>query len=164
MNEDTGGTVLPRTRRALASKNRVAALFLAQDGRCFHCTEPMADTPHPMMRNGWTREHVYPRARYRRMGNNVVLAHAECNSAKGGRPPTPEEVEKARLIYGLMGLEAFVSRPAGYHEGVPVANGGLVAKSAASEVVAVFKVPIAERVIKAYWHDGEIVRIKQREG
>lgn len=82
----------------------IAAIYLAQQGRCFHCTKPMlmsacvrsASGNH---NNGWTREHVTPRSKGGRRGyKNVVLAHAKCNHRRGNADPTPDMVERHARI------------------------------------------------------------------
>lgn len=86
-------------------------LFEAQGTLCFHCDEPMlAAVPRGGdRRQGWTREHVYPRATGgNTLGNNIVLAHASCNNDKGSRDPTQAEIEKAIGIYASLGLTAFI--------------------------------------------------------
>lgn len=88
-------------------------LWETQEGKCFHCGEPMVFT-----RNGAyglpkatlaTREHLYPhRTSGRDLHNNIVLAHAKCNHARGCKEPTPDEITKAKAIYMILGLTPFV--------------------------------------------------------
>lgn len=60
-------------------------------------------------KEGWTREHVFPRAVWPGMANNIVLAHKPCNQKKASRAPTRLEIERARVIYQSMGLIAFIA-------------------------------------------------------
>lgn len=89
----------------------LCALWEAQDGCCFHCDRPMifvrgAGFPKGDMA---TREHVYPRSTQgRNLHNNIVLAHSGCNNERGCRAPTDLELSKAKAIYAVMGMTAFV--------------------------------------------------------
>lgn len=61
-------------------------LLWAQDGRCGICGEPMDQYDV-------TTEHVWPRGQRGFNGpGNVVAAHRDCNSWKGGRRPTGCEI------------------------------------------------------------------------
>lgn len=106
----------------------ISRLFEAQDGKCFHCLRWMRDTPwresNPF---GWTREHVFPKARGGRgMGNNVVLAHKSCNVARGSPTPTDVEIIRTIRIYRSIGLKPFdmLSPP----EGVKAQIAAIVAR------------------------------------
>ncbi len=133
----------------------VGRLFEAQRGLCFCCDRPMVRAKFPIASRtlGWSREHVYPRARLSApLHNNVVLSHPACNAARGSRPPTEAELAKARAIYAALGLIAFTEEVnrSGHHERRPVpkvkwawplAAGDVVARAASGEVVAVFRCP-----------------------
>ena len=84
-------------------------LFNAQQGLCFHCAQPM--TRRQDQERGWTREHVFPRARsgYLLL-NNVVLAHPHCNQEKDDREPTKMEIDRAAMIYSILNLIPFDDR------------------------------------------------------
>lgn len=85
-------------------------LYRAQHGRCFHCLQPMVEIPFRigLVPNGWTREHVFPRARGSSgIGNNFVLAHQRCNLQRGSRMPTDIEIIRTIRLYREIGLEAF---------------------------------------------------------
>lgn len=60
--------------------------------------------------DGVTREHVYPRAMRLALHHNIVLAHPNCNSRRGSRAPTEEEIAKTIAIYQRMGYAAFITR------------------------------------------------------
>jgi len=93
----------------------LCALWEAQDGKCFHCDEPMffMKSPASVDKKLATREHLYPVSKGgSRFRNNVVLAHALCNSQRGAPDePTPKEKAKAMVIYSLLGLTAFKQPP-----------------------------------------------------
>lgn len=89
------------------------ALWQAQAGKCFHCDGPMIFRRRSNAEIGLyaTREHIYPISTYEASGlhNNIVLAHARCNGARGAPAvPSPMEVVKGKEIYAKLGLEAFV--------------------------------------------------------
>jgi hypothetical protein len=78
----------------------IAALFEIQDGRCFHCGEPMlrgVDQQRDKKR-GWSREHIVPKAQAPGLHGNIVLAHPSCNAKRADRLPTVEEVARAWAI------------------------------------------------------------------
>lgn len=83
----------------------IAAIYMAQEGRCFHCTRPMLmsaavkKAKNCSYNDGWTREHVIPRSKGGRRGwQNVVLAHAKCNHKRGDTDPTSEMLKRADRI------------------------------------------------------------------
>ena len=80
----------------------LSRLFLAQQGICFHCHEPMLWNPTaPSGRRhkfGWTREHLVPRSKGGGNGENIVLAHKKCNEKRGNTPPTEEMLARAKAI------------------------------------------------------------------
>lgn len=76
------------------------ALLKAQDGLCYLCREPFTKALPP------TTEHVIPKARGGGNAGNILLACSPCNSAKGDRLPTPEE-----MAY-LAAVNAILERPA----------------------------------------------------
>jgi len=80
--------------------------FLAQKRLCFHCHEPMKPTPVRKKRNGdydkgWTREHIVPKSKGGRKGDNIVLAHYKCNQERGNVDPTLEMIERAKVINAI---------------------------------------------------------------
>lgn len=83
----------------------VARLYLAQRGRCFHCSSPMLmgsaqKKKSGKFNDGWTREHVVPRSKGGvKSYVNVVLAHAWCNMQRGNTDPTPWMLEKHKSIW-----------------------------------------------------------------
>jgi hypothetical protein len=90
---------------------RILDLILeAQGNLCFHCDKPMMppgmEAPRGKQRN---REHVYPRARHRWLVNNQVWAHERCNTLRGSKPPTAAMIAKAKALYAVLGLTAFLN-------------------------------------------------------
>jgi 5-methylcytosine-specific restriction endonuclease McrA len=63
---------------------------------CYLCSDPITIGPassHPL---ALTIDHVLPTAQGGRDDEeNLRPAHRACNSAKGGRAPTPSELERA---------------------------------------------------------------------
>lgn len=82
---------------ALQKKDFVAA----QGGGCFYCGQPFSKRNRP------TRDHLFPRCMGRDLMFNKVMVHAKCNQAKGDRMPTAEEVERARVVYTILGLPSW---------------------------------------------------------
>ena len=76
-------------------------LYQAQQGRCFHCLEPMLDrvwTRGKRGEKGWTQEHVIPRSQGGGRAGNVVLAHRLCNGRRGNQPLSDIDLARARMI------------------------------------------------------------------
>jgi hypothetical protein len=75
----------------------IAALFEIQDGRCFHCGEPMlrGSAQQRDKKRGWSREHIVPKAQAPGLHGNIVLARPRCNAKRADRLPTVEEVTRA---------------------------------------------------------------------
>lgn len=81
-------------------------LFLAQNGRCFYCDGEMqpksfVEPNHIHLRacrRGWTIDHLYPKCETHSGVNNIVFAHHGCNTKKGRRQPTPEEVARYETL------------------------------------------------------------------
>lgn len=86
----------------LAFENR---LWKLQDGVCPICREPLLRDERFRDDTGWNLDHVYPRSRYKRLGNrgNVLLAHRVCNAAKADREPTGCEVTLLYAVNARMG-------------------------------------------------------------
>jgi len=89
-----------RRRRLLI---RLAEL---QDNLCFQCGEPMR-LPHPDASYGngelnaedyASYDHLYPKIKGGKGGFNLVISHRGCNSKKGDRPPTPQELVKLEVL------------------------------------------------------------------
>ena len=74
--------------------NRLLELFLVQKGNCFYCGKPMDSHGYPSRKNGYTRDHLFPKRNGNELDNNKVLAHFKCNKKKGGREPTGKEIHK----------------------------------------------------------------------
>lgn len=94
----------------MLTRRFVDDLYRVQEGKCFHCGEEMVwGNNWRRMKNKlhWSKEHVYPRKTHRGINNNIVLAHRSCNTARGHRPPTDDEIERTKKIYAAMNLVAF---------------------------------------------------------
>lgn len=78
----------------------IAAIYMAQEGRCFHCEKPMLMSAatkkvNGSINGGWTREHVIPLSKGGRRGwPNIVLAHFGCNGKRGNGDPTPAMLKR----------------------------------------------------------------------
>jgi 5-methylcytosine-specific restriction endonuclease McrA len=75
--------------------------YMAQGGRCFHCGKPM-HTKHHLKgggNNGWSREHLIPRACGGYGIGCIVLAHWHCNNKRGAKRPTSVELTKAAAVF-----------------------------------------------------------------
>lgn len=74
-------------------------IYDAQGGLCFHCLKHMDPWPwtkrHP---NGFTREHVAPKAHGGSMWRNIVLAHQCCNLKRATNQLSRVDLARARLI------------------------------------------------------------------
>jgi 5-methylcytosine-specific restriction endonuclease McrA len=78
-----------RNRRFLRMQQEQAAMLEAQGFRCYLCGDPFTSDDPP------SRDHVYPRSKKGGDLGNILLAHDECNHAKGDR--APDECEKVAL-------------------------------------------------------------------
>lgn len=94
----------------IAFENR---LWKLQDGRCAICSFELVRDARFLDEHSWNLDHVYPRSRYRRLGNrgNVLLTHVGCNTRKSDRDPTGCEIlllhaVNARLGHTLLDIEA----------------------------------------------------------
>ncbi|MGJ0508914.1 MAG: hypothetical protein ACR652_17660 [Methylocystis sp.] len=87
-------------------------LWKAQDGRCAICGRPLIRDERFHDDTGWNLDHVYPRARYKRLGNrgNLVLTHIACNTAKADREPTGCEVIMLHAVNAHMRHELVMDR------------------------------------------------------
>ena len=76
-------------------------LYLAQRGLCFHCHEPMIWSAKNKRRHwlSYTKEHLLPRSKGGKGRTNIVLAHGKCNVRRGDSLPTPEMMDRAKLIW-----------------------------------------------------------------
>lgn len=89
----------PKITRDLLAPPLTTHLFRAQQGRCFHCLKSMARGPWRMNRaDGWTREHVIPKAKGGNDRLNVVLAHRSCNIIRADHDLSIAEMGRARMI------------------------------------------------------------------
>ena len=73
----------------------IRQLYLAQEGRCFFCEEPLGIKKI-------TKDHLLPKSRtnvWRSLRFNLVLAHKKCNCNKGNRLPTSFEISKMKEVY-----------------------------------------------------------------
>lgn len=77
-------------------------LFLAQYGRCFLCSGWMRNIKSDReAKEGWTFEHLVPVSKGGKRRDNLVLAHAKCNSRRGSEDLTPEQWAKAKRVLAL---------------------------------------------------------------
>lgn len=78
-----------------------AALYVLQDGRCFHCgTEMVVPTNFVERRSkrAITREHLIPRSRGGKNLDNVVLACRRCNERRGTTDLSPGLFKRGQKI------------------------------------------------------------------
>lgn len=89
------------------SKRRfVVRLAEAQDNLCFYCQTGLIlldpnikyDMDFGNRQDVASYDHVVPRIRGGRGGDNIVIAHRGCNSSKNKREPTAEEIERLRIL------------------------------------------------------------------
>lgn len=75
-------------------------LWKAQGGLCFYCDKPMLLNAGYMWHGLLpSKEHLKPRSEGgTHNADNIVLAHRKCNSLRGSRPLTAQEVLKADAI------------------------------------------------------------------
>lgn len=73
------------------------ALIVAQGNCCFYCER----------KRRLTRDHLIPRKLGRSLALNKVMACEKCNTKKGSRLPTSDEVSKARALYRQFGVPAW---------------------------------------------------------
>jgi hypothetical protein len=77
-------------------------LFIAQEGRCFHCNEEFEGKGlghQNMKRRRWTRDHVQLASEGHSLAFNTVLACGFCNYKRGNRPASSEEMARAKAIF-----------------------------------------------------------------
>lgn len=77
-------------------------LFVAQEGRCFHCQSEFVGKGGPGKHNKhkhWTRDHVKLASQGHGRAKNVVLACGSCNKLRGARPATADEMMRADEIF-----------------------------------------------------------------
>lgn len=79
-------------------------LWIAQGAACFICEHHMDPKPYHRVRspNGWTKEHVNPRARGGGDDRNLTLTHHKCNSYKSDRAPTENELRRLEELYRVV--------------------------------------------------------------
>ena len=82
-------------------------LYDAQGGLCHICGKEMRRSPAKKRGDtrGFTLDHIIPRAYGARKNKNVLLAHWQCNNARGHKPATPEQ-----LAYLAVVLERLAAR------------------------------------------------------
>jgi hypothetical protein len=80
-------------------------LWKAQRGLCSICTKPLERGLRFHDFTGWSLDHVFPRSRYKRLGNrgNVLLAHRHCNTVKADREPTGCEILLLHAVNAQLG-------------------------------------------------------------
>ena len=72
-------------------------LWMAQAHQCFYCGRFYPKDK----RSALTIDHLFPRHAGNGRAMNSVLACKPCNSEKGGREPTPKEIDLARRVWAL---------------------------------------------------------------
>src|SRR5690242_3391906 len=83
----------------------LTTLYNKQRGLCFLCGKFMDahrayKNLNNQFTNGYTLDHLIPISKGgTNGGRNLVLAHAKCNSIKGNRMPTEDELLKRDAIY-----------------------------------------------------------------
>lgn len=78
-------------------------VFVAQEGRCFHCDSEFAGKGIGKKNNKplhWTRDHVKLASQGYGKAFNIVLACGSCNMKRANRPPTEAELARAIEIFG----------------------------------------------------------------
>jgi 5-methylcytosine-specific restriction endonuclease McrA len=78
------------------------AMFLAQDGKCFHCGSGMAKRRFTPRRHRWvwTKEHIIAKANGGpESWSNAVMAHQHCNQERGIRALSNDELARVREIH-----------------------------------------------------------------
>ena len=93
----------------MSVKRKTKKLYQAQEGKCFHCDQPMdygsvrkplVPGHHTSNPNGWTCDHVKPASLGGKLGKDgYVLAHDSCNRERGNRVLNAEELAKAGRIW-----------------------------------------------------------------
>lgn len=79
---------LPRiVRQAKPTKGYAYKLYEAQEGKCFYCDKPL--------RTSGSLDHFIPKSKGgSNAWYNMVMTHHQCNTAKGNRMPTEEEITR----------------------------------------------------------------------
>lgn len=87
-------------------------LWKAQGGRCAICRGDLLRDERFHDDTGWNLDHVYPRSRYKYLGNrgNLLLTHVACNTAKADRDPTGCEVILLHAANACLGHELLIER------------------------------------------------------
>lgn len=68
-------------------------LWIHQKGLCFYCQQQLCRRPYDRKKakNGYTRDHFFPRVAGHTLEGNSVLSCQTCNGSKGHTPPTFHE-------------------------------------------------------------------------
>lgn len=74
-----------------------------QGRRCFHCGGEMGGKTFLQKRreNGYTRDHLVPRASGGGVIGNIVLAHERCNTAKAAKLPTQFDLQICKMLWAV---------------------------------------------------------------
>ena len=80
-------------------------LLAEQEGEplCFYCHAPVDLKLSPRAGKAFTIDHLKPRALYPKLSKdvkNMVIAHRQCNSAKGTQTAEKARAERAKLERG----------------------------------------------------------------
>jgi len=74
------------------ASNRRKRLWVAQDGLCFYCG-------NPMMGHNFEIDHVLPKSKGGHRHKNSVACHWKCNRKKSNRLPTLIELNRLDAVY-----------------------------------------------------------------
>jgi 5-methylcytosine-specific restriction endonuclease McrA len=76
------------------------ALCAAQGGRCFYCGQDFKGRQKNRFGSAksWTRDHIRAASKGHKRLGNIVLACGGCNTRKGDREPTQEEIGRADAV------------------------------------------------------------------
>jgi hypothetical protein len=80
----------------------VAILCACQDGRCFYCGHEFSGPPRQgrgRRPSQWSKDHLWPKRAGGQSTRNIVLACNHCNTEKGDRVPTQDEVDRASVLF-----------------------------------------------------------------
>lgn len=79
-------------------------LMRRQKRKCFYCGKEIhSGLVTGMNSNGYTRDHLFPKCFGNPLVGNKVLSCTRCNTEKGNRCPTKDEVKRfLRLYHGVI--------------------------------------------------------------
>lgn len=76
-------------------------LYALQKQSCFYCLKRLDNIGHDSTtaKNGYTRDHFFPRSWGNGLRGNTVLSCAKCNRKKGSTLPSTDEIMKFLHLY-----------------------------------------------------------------